>query len=114
MSAACIFCRIASKDVPATIVYEDDDVLAFRDLAPKAPTHVLLIPRKHVDSLDHAVPADRELLGRLLLAAKAVAAQDGLGDGYRVVTNVGPAAGQSVLHLHFHVLGGRPMAWPPG
>jgi len=114
MSAACIFCRIASKDVPATIVYEDDEIVAFRDLAPKAPTHVLLIPRKHVDSLDHAVPADRELLGRLLLAAKAVAAQDGLGDGYRVVTNIGPAAGQSVLHLHFHVLGGRPMAWPPG
>jgi histidine triad (HIT) family protein len=114
MSAACIFCRIASKDVPATIVYEDDEVVAFRDLAPKAPTHVLLIPRKHVDSLDHAVPADRDLLGRLLLAAKTVAAQDGLGDGYRVVTNVGPAAGQSVLHLHFHVLGGRPMAWPPG
>ena len=114
MSTACIFCRIASKDVPATIVYEDDEVVAFRDLAPKAPTHVLLIPRKHVDSLDHAVPADRDLLGRLLLAAKAVAAQDGLGDGYRVVTNVGPAAGQSVLHLHFHVLGGRPMAWPPG
>jgi histidine triad (HIT) family protein len=114
MSAACIFCRIASKDVPATIVYEDDEIVAFRDLAPKAPTHVLLIPRKHVDSLDHAVPADRDLLGRLLLAAKAVAAQDGLGEGYRVVTNIGPAAGQSVLHLHFHVLGGRPMAWPPG
>jgi histidine triad (HIT) family protein len=114
MNAACIFCRIAAKEVPATLVYEDDAIVAFRDLAPKAPTHVLLIPRKHVDSLDHAVPADRELLGRLLLAAKAVAAQDGLGDGYRVVTNVGPAAGQSVLHLHFHVLGGRPMAWPPG
>lgn len=114
MSATCIFCRIASKDVPATIVYEDDDVVAFRDLSPQAPTHVLVIPRRHVASLDEAAEADVQLLGRLMLAAKTIAARDGRAAGYRVVTNCGASAGQSVFHLHLHVLGGRPMAWPPG
>jgi histidine triad (HIT) family protein len=114
MSASCIFCRIAAKDVPSTIVFEDDHVVAFRDLSPQAPTHILIVPRRHVSSLDDTAPADRELLGKLLEAAKIVAHQEKLRGGYRVVTNVGPDAGQSVLHLHFHVLGGRPMAWPPG
>lgn len=114
MSASCIFCRIAGKDVAAKIVHEDDEIVAFRDLSPQAPVHVLVIPRRHIASLDHAVEADRELLGRMMLVAKAVAEQERLASGYRIVTNCGPGAGQSVLHLHLHVLGGRPMSWPPG
>lgn len=114
MSTSCIFCRIAAKDVAATIVHEDDEVVAFRDLSPQAPTHVLVIPRRHVASLDDTVDADTQLLGRLMRVAKIVAGQDGLTHGYRVVTNCGRGAGQSVLHLHLHVLGGRPMSWPPG
>jgi len=114
MSTSCIFCRIAAKDVAATIVYEDDEVVAFRDLSPQAPTHILVIPRRHVASLDETVDADIGLLGRMMFVAKRVAGQDGLTHGYRVVTNNGPGAGQSVLHIHLHVLGGRPMSWPPG
>ena len=114
MSSACIFCRIADKSIPAGIVYEDDEIVAFRDLSPQAPTHVLVIPRRHVESLDDAVAADAALLGAMLLVAKKVAADAGLAGGYRVVTNCGAAAGQSVSHLHLHLLGGRPMTWPPG
>lgn len=114
MSLQCIFCRIAAKDVPATIVYEDGDVVAFRDLSPQAPVHVLVIPRRHVGSLNDMVESDAALLGAMMLAAKRVAAEAGLATGYRVVANSGPDAGQSVAHLHFHVLGGRPMSWPPG
>ncbi len=114
MSGPCIFCRIAAKDVGSTIVYENDHVVAFRDLSPQAPTHVLVIPRRHVASLDEMVEADSALLGAMMLAAKEIAAAAGLADGYRVVTNCGAAAGQSVAHVHLHVLGGRPMAWPPG
>ena len=114
MSVQCIFCRIAAKDVPAGIVHEDGDVVAFRDLSPQAPTHVLVIPRRHVGSLDDMVEADAALLGAMMLAAKEVAAVAGLASGYRVVTNCGVDAGQSVSHLHLHLLGGRPMAWPPG
>lgn len=114
MSASCIFCRIAAKEVGSSIVYENDDVVAFRDLSPQAPLHVLVIPRRHVASLDEMVDADAALLGAMLLAAKGVAAAAGLAAAYRVVTNCGAAAGQSVAHVHLHVLGGRPMAWPPG
>jgi histidine triad (HIT) family protein len=114
VSLQCLFCRIAAKDIPAGIVYEDADVVAFRDLSPQAPTHVLVIPRRHVGSLDAAVEADAALLGAMMLAAKKVAAAAGLAGGYRVVTNCGADAGQSVSHLHLHLLGGRPMAWPPG
>jgi histidine triad (HIT) family protein len=114
VSASCIFCRIAARDVAADIVYENRDVVAFRDLSPQAPTHVLVIPRRHVESLDEAADGDAELLGVLMLAAKVVARAAGLNRGYRVVTNCGPDAGQSVSHMHLHVLGGRPMAWPPG
>jgi histidine triad (HIT) family protein len=110
----CIFCRIARKEIPSGIVYEDTDVLAFRDLNPQAPTHVLVIPKRHVASLDDLVEADAVLLGAMMLAAKRVAAAEGLAGGYRVVTNCGADAGQSVSHVHLHVLGGRPMAWPPG
>ena len=114
MSSPCVFCRIAAEEIPSAIVYEDADVVAFRDLNPQAPTHVLVVPRRHVGSLDDVVEADASLLGTLMLAAQKVAAAAGLATGYRVVTNCGADAGQSVSHLHLHVLGGRPMAWPPG
>jgi histidine triad (HIT) family protein len=114
VSASCIFCRIAAKEIPSGIVYEDDDVVAFRDLNPQAPTHVLVISKRHIASIDDVVAADAGLLGAMMLSAKHVAAASGLVGGYRIVTNCGVDAGQSVSHIHFHVLGGRPMAWPPG
>ena len=110
-----IFEKIISREIPADIVYEDDDVLAFRDIAPQAPEHVLVIPRKPIRSVAHADEADRELMGRVMLAAAHVARELGLEEsGYRLVTNVGQDGGQSVFHLHVHVLGGRQMQWPPG
>jgi histidine triad (HIT) family protein len=114
VSGPCIFCRIAAKDIPSSIVYEDDDVVAFRDLNPQAPTHVLVIPRRHVASLDDVVASDASLLGAMMLAARTVAAASDLAAGYRIVTNCGVNAGQSVAHIHLHLLGGRPMSWPPG
>jgi histidine triad (HIT) family protein len=114
VSSSCIFCRIATREIPSGIVYEDDEIVAFRDLNPQAPAHVLVIPKRHVAALDDAVEGDAKLLGAMLLIAKRVAAALGLSGGYRVVTNIGPDGGQSVSHLHLHVLGGRPMAWPPG
>ncbi len=110
----CLFCRIVAGEIPATLVHEGDDVLAFRDIDPKAPTHVLVIPRRHIASLDHVGDGDRDLLGRLLLVARDVARAEGLEGGWRVVANVGPDGGQSVDHLHVHVLGGRSLGWPPG
>jgi len=111
----CIFCRIAAKDAPAGLVFSDDEVVAFHDLHPQAPVHVLVIPRRHVASVAAAEPADQALLGRLLLAAGEVARQTGIAEtGFRVVTNSGPGAGQSVFHVHLHVLGGRRFGWPPG
>lgn len=112
---ACIFCRIAAGEIPANKVHEDDEVVAFRDLNPQAPTHVLIIPRRHVASLAAAGEADQALLGRLMLAARTIAQREGIAnDGYRVVTNSGELGGQSVFHIHLHLLGGRPMTWPPG
>ncbi|MCF6192059.1 MAG: histidine triad nucleotide-binding protein [Candidatus Hydrothermae bacterium] len=109
----CIFCRIAAGEIPADKVYEDDRVVAFRDINPQAPTHVLLIPKKHVESV--ARLEDPELAGYLMEKAAAVARSLGLEDkGYRLVINHGPLAGQSVFHLHIHILGGRPLSWPPG
>lgn len=111
----CIFCRIASRQVPARIAYEDDDVVAFHDAHPQAPTHILVIPRKHLTSLNDAAPEDVLVLGKVLAAARQVAQDQGLeASGFRVVINTGPNAGQSVFHVHAHVLGGRAMAWPPG
>lgn len=113
--SGCIFCKIVSGEVPATIVHRDDEVVAFRDLSPQAPVHLLVVPVRHVASLSDASEDDRALLGSLLLRIRDLAAREGIdGGGYRVVTNRGTAAGQSVFHLHFHLLGGRPMAWPPG
>jgi histidine triad (HIT) family protein len=114
VSSSCIFCRIATKEVPSGIVYENAELVAFRDLSPQAPTHILVIPKRHVASLDDLVEADAALLGALMLAAKKVAAAEGLSGGYRVVANCGADGGQTVSHVHLHLLGGRPMAWPPG
>jgi len=113
--ADCIFCRIASKEVDARIVLEDEHCLAFRDLNPQAPVHVLVVPKQHIVNLAEANPADRSLLGHLLLVCQRVARQEGVEkSGYRVVVNSNADAGQTVAHLHFHVLGGRGMRWPPG
>jgi histidine triad (HIT) family protein len=109
----CPFCKIAAGDIPADRVYEDEAVVVFRDINPRAPTHVLAIPRRHIASAANLTDADGELLAALFAAMRHVAEEAGL-HGYRIVTNVGAEAGQSVFHLHFHLLGGRPMSWPPG
>ncbi|NJK62544.1 MAG: histidine triad nucleotide-binding protein [Synechococcaceae cyanobacterium SM2_3_1] len=109
-----IFAKIIRKEVPAQIVYEDDQVLAFKDINPQAPVHILVIPKKEIPQLSLAQEADQALLGKLLLTAKQVADQAGLTDGYRLIINNGSEGGQTVYHLHVHVLGGRPMQWPPG
>jgi histidine triad (HIT) family protein len=113
-SADCIFCKIASGVIPVTPVYQTDELVCFPDINPQAPTHLLLIPRQHIPSLAATTPAHNALLGRLLAAARDIAQQRKLDTGYRVVTNIGPDGGQSVDHLHLHILAGRPMAWPPG
>jgi len=111
----CLFCRIASGEIPATVVYDDEHVVAFRDLNPHAPTHVLVVPRRHIATLNDLVPEDAELVGRMYLAARTVAHIDGVAEsGYRTVFNCNADAGQTVFHLHLHVLGGRSMVWPPG
>lgn len=113
MSESCVFCRIARGEIPAKIVAEGENVLAFRDLDPRAPVHVLVIPRAHIQSLDGA--DDAALLGELLLLAADVARQEGIaGSGYRTIINTNSDGGQSVAHLHAHVLGGRQLGWPPG
>jgi len=110
----CIFCRIASGEIPASEVYRDEDVVAFHDLDPKAPVHILVIPVRHIASLAEVTEADASVSALLLAVCAQVARDNVSGGGYRVVTNVGPDAGQSVQHLHFHVLGGRAFGWPPG
>lgn len=109
-----IFSKIIKKEIPADIVYEDDLAIAFNDINPQAPTHILVIPKKPIVRLSEATTEDKDLLGHLLLVVKQVAQEAGLANGYRVVTNSGAEAGQSVDHIHFHVLGGRPFKWPPG
>jgi histidine triad (HIT) family protein len=112
---ACLFCRIVAGEIPAARVHEDDVVIAIRDIAPRAPTHVLFLPREHIASAAELTPADGPMLGRLFGAAAAFARAEGLTDaGYRMVTNVGEWGGQTVGHLHVHLLGGRSMTWPPG
>ena len=111
----CIFCRIARKEIPARIVYEDERVLAFEDIRPRAPVHVLVIPKEHFASLNDAPQGSEALLGELLLRARAVAREKGVGEsGFRIVLNTGRDSGQEVQHIHFHVIGGRPLHWPPG
>ena len=109
-----IFKRIIDREIPADIVYEDDLCLAFHDVNPGAPTHVLVIPKKEITSVDDIAPMDETLIGHLFVVARKIAADLGLSSGYRVVTNCGPDAGQEVMHLHFHILGGRKLSWPPG
>ncbi|NJM00091.1 MAG: histidine triad nucleotide-binding protein [Synechococcaceae cyanobacterium SM2_3_2] len=110
-----IFGKIIRKEIPAQIVYEDDEVLAFEDIQPQAPVHILVIPKKPIPQLKMATEADQSLLGKMLLTARHVAAQAGLDEGgYRLVINNGVDGGQTVYHLHLHILGGRSMAWPPG
>jgi len=110
----CPFCKIAAGEIPSKRCYEDDEVVAFHDISPQAPVHVLIVPRRHVASLDTATDADGALLGRILLVIRRLARELGVQSGYRVVNNCGAPAGQSVFHVHFHLLGGRPMGWPPG
>lgn len=113
--ADCLFCRIATGSIPATLVHDDDQVLAFRDIAPRAPTHLLIIPRRHIASALELTELDGALLGRLFAVAADLARSEGIAaGGYRLVTNVGDWGGQTVHHLHLHLLGGRSLGWPPG
>jgi len=110
-----IFKKIIQREIPATIVYEDDLCLAFRDIHPQAPTHILLIPKKEIPSMSEIRAEDQEILGHLMLKASEIAAKEGLDeDGYRIVVNTRAFGGQTVNHLHLHILGGRPLSWPPG
>lgn len=111
----CLFCKIVAGEIPADVVYQDDQAMAFRDIGPQAPTHLLIIPRKHIASLNEAQPEDQALLGHLLGLTRTLASQEKLPMGeHRVVVNVGQSAGQTVFHLHVHLLGGRDFSWPPG
>ena len=114
-SADCLFCKIVAGDIPAEIIYETDSSIAFRDVNPKAPTHVLIIPREHIATINDLNAGNEATVGDLYMAAKSIAAEEGLADdGYRVVMNCNEAAGQTVFHIHLHLLGGRSLGWPPG
>jgi histidine triad (HIT) family protein len=111
----CLFCRIVAGEIPATIVFQDESVVAFKDITPQAPMHVLIIPRRHISSLNDLTPSDDELLGRLVRTGASIAQEQGYGPrGYRTVFNCNADAGQTVFHIHLHVLGGRALTWPPG
>ncbi len=112
--ADCLFCRIIAGEIPSKRAFENERIFAFHDIQPGAPTHVLLVPKRHIAGLDNATAADAALLGELQLEAARLAKELGLANGYRTVLNVGPDAGQSVFHIHLHLLGGRHLAWPPG
>ncbi|ALO45456.1 histidine triad nucleotide-binding protein [Pseudohongiella spirulinae] len=115
MTSQCLFCGIAAGEIPSDSVYSDEHVYAFRDINPAAPTHILVIPRKHLSRVSEASSDDEALLGKILLAANNIARQEGLAeDGFRLVINTGDLGGQTVHHLHLHILGGRQMQWPPG
>jgi histidine triad (HIT) family protein len=114
MAEKTIFKRIIDGEIPARIIYQDDRCLAFHDIAPQAPTHVIVIPKKEIASIDQLADDDESLVGHLLIVIRDLARELKLDQGYRVIANCGPYAGQSVDHLHFHLLGGRPMSWPPG
>ena len=114
MNEKTIFKRIIDGEIPADIVYEDEQCLAFRDISPQAPVHILVIPRKEIPSIDHLSDEDEQLVGHIYLVIKQIAAGEGLENGYRVIVNCGKEGGQTVDHLHFHLLGGRGLSWPPG
>jgi len=111
----CLFCKIIAAEIPADIVCESSDVIAFRDINPQAPTHVVIVPRRHIATINDLENSDAEIVGQLFLAARDIARQEGLAeDGYRVAMNCNAAAGQTVFHIHLHLLGGRKFSWPPG
>lgn len=111
----CLFCKIVRREIPGKIVYEDDDLLAFEDIKPEAPTHVLVVPKRHIESLNALQPGDDGIIGGVVRRAAAIAKERGIdSSGYRTVFNTNRAAGQTVFHIHLHLLGGRAMAWPPG
>jgi histidine triad (HIT) family protein len=111
----CLFCKIRDGEIPAEVVYEDEDVLAFNDVNPQAPVHVLIVPKKHISTVNDMTADDSKVIGKLYLAAKAIAAKREIDeDGYRLVVNCNSMAGQTVFHIHLHLLGGRRMLWPPG
>jgi histidine triad (HIT) family protein len=110
----CLFCKIIAGEIPSKVIYQDDSTYAFADIRPQAPTHLLILPRKHIASLAHTGSGDESLLGHLLAVATEIARKAGLSGGYRVVVNTGNDGGQTVDHLHLHLLGGRAMHWPPG
>lgn len=114
MSADCLFCKIGRKEIPAKLVHEDADVFAFEDISPQAPTHILICPRKHFESLNEATAEDQAALGKIQIIAAKLARERNLLGGYRTVVNTGRGAGQTVFHLHLHLLGGRRFHWPPG
>ena len=114
MAGPTIFKKIIDREIPATIVYEDDLCLAFEDIHPQAPTHLIVIPKKEIPSVDDVAEEDEQTIGHLFVAIRKIAAQSGLDNGYRVVTNCGREAGQEVMHVHFHMLAGRKFGWPPG
>ena len=114
-SEDCLFCKIVAGDIPAEVIYESELAIAFRDVNPQAPTHVLIIPREHIATINDLSAGDEATVGDLYMAAKAIATEEGLAsDGYRVVMNCNEAAGQTVFHIHLHLLGGRDFGWPPG
>lgn len=110
----CIFCKIASGEIPSKIVYQDDLVCVFEDLEPQAPVHLLCIPKKHISSIDEITPENADVISHIYLTISSLAKKLGLNEGYRVVSNCGEQGGQTVMHLHFHLLGGRKFGWPPG
>ncbi len=111
----CLFCKIVAGEIPADIIHETETTVAFRDINPQAPTHVLIIPRKHIATINDIEDEDREIIGSLYTAARDIAVAEGIADeGYRVVMNCNAGAGQTVFHVHLHLIGGRPMSWPPG
>ena len=115
MMTDCLFCKMVSGEIQPDVVFEDDDVLAFRDVSPQAPVHVLVIPKSHIATTNELTPEHAALIGKMVLAARQIAADEGVAEpGYRMVMNCNPEAGQSVYHIHLHMLGGRPMGWPPG
>lgn len=110
----CLFCNIVKGQIPSEKVYEDNDVYAFKDVNPEAPVHILIIPKRHIKSVDELEETDKEIVGHIFLVAKKLAKENKLENGYRLVSNIGEEGGQSVKHLHFHLLGGRSFNWPPG
>jgi histidine triad (HIT) family protein len=114
MADGCLFCKIAAGEIPASRVYEDDKVIAFHDIDKKAPVHVLIIPKKHIASVSETAEQDMDIFAHIMGVAKKLADEFDLSDGFRIVVNTGKNGGQSVPHLHFHLLGGRALAWPPG